>query len=174
MPLHIHDFILFGYLLTALYWDVRYTRLPNWLTAGGMAVGLLYHIVTNGLQGLMFSAGGLLVAGGIFLLLYIFKALGAGDVKLFAAIGSLVGIELVLYFMMYSVIFAGIIGIVILLFTRTFLSKMTAAFFAFLGSVLSKDLSQLEQFKATKSTKFPFMYAVIPAVVTSYYYVLTV
>ena len=170
MSLQISDYILFVYLLGALYLDVRYSRLPNWFTLTGMAVGLVYHLISGGITGLFFSMLGLLTAGLIFLVLYLFRAMGAGDVKLFAAIGALVGIELVLYLMMYSIIFAGLIGLVILLFTRTFLSKITGAIFALMGTALSRDFSHLESFKANKGTRFPFMYAVIPAVITTYYY----
>lgn len=170
MQLQVYDYCLFVYLLIALFLDVKYSKLPNWLTVSGMAFGLIYHLITSGVHGLIFSVAGLLIAGLIFIILYIFRAVGAGDAKLFAAIGSIVGIELALYLTMYSVVYAGLIGIIILLFTRTFLRKLTAAFFALLGTALSKDFSILEDYKANKSTRFPFMYAVIPAVITTYYY----
>jgi prepilin peptidase CpaA len=168
--LQVQDYLLFVYLIIALIFDIKFHKIPNWLTAGGMLVGILFHMVTGGIDGLIFSFLGLLVAGAIFLVLYVFKAIGAGDVKLFAGIGAIVGVQIALYMMMYSIIVAGLLGIIILLFTRTFLQKMTSAFFAFVGSILSKDLSSLEEFKTTKSTRFPFMYAVIPAVVLTYYY----
>ena len=168
--LQIQDYILFIFLVIAFIIDVRHHKLPNWLTAGGMVVGILFHLISNGIDGLIFSFLGLLVAGGIFLLLYVFKAIGAGDVKLFAAIGSLVGIQLVLYMMMYSIIFGGLIGIIILLFTKTFFSKIIDAFFHIISSITSKDLNVLEDYKVNKATKFPFMYAVIPAVALTYYY----
>lgn len=168
--LHFYDYLLFIFLIIAFVLDVRHHKLPNWLTASGMLIGIVYHLISNGIDGLIFSFLGLLVAGGIFLILYIFKAIGAGDVKLFAAIGSFVGIKMVLYMMMYSIIFGGIIGIIILLFTKTFLSKITIALFAFIDSVTSKSLGKLEDFKVNKATKFPFMYAVIPAVAFTYYY----
>ncbi|MBC5637339.1 prepilin peptidase [Ornithinibacillus sp. BX22] len=171
--LQLNDYILFLYLIIAFVIDVRFHKIPNWLSAGAMLIGILYHLVMGGIDGLIFSFLGLLVAGGIFLLLYVFKALGAGDVKLFAGIGAIVGVQMVLYMMMYSIIVAGIIAIIILLFTKTFLQKMTSALFAFVGSIISKDLRSLEEFKTTKSTRFPFMYAVIPAVIMTYYYVFT-
>ncbi|WP_136446114.1 A24 family peptidase [Alkalihalobacillus alcalophilus] len=168
--LEIYDYLLFLYLLVALYMDVRYQKLPNWLTAGAMAVGLVFHLIMNGIDGLIFSVLGLLVAGLIFLLLYVFKALGAGDVKLFAGIGALIGVVNVLNVMMYSIIYAGLIAIVLLVFTRTFLRRLVTGLFAMISSLTSKDLSHLETFKATKATRFPFMYAVVPAVITAYYY----
>ncbi|RDW21723.1 A24 family peptidase [Oceanobacillus chungangensis] len=166
------DYILFVFLVIAFMTDVKYQKLPNWLTAGGMLIGIVYHLITSGVEGLLFSFLGLLVAGGIFLILYVFKALGAGDVKLFAAIGSMIGIQLVLYMMMYSIVFAGLIAIIILLFTKTFLKKITNALFAIIHSITSRSFQKIEEFKTTKATRFPFMYAVIPAVITTYYYYL--
>ncbi|WP_330948630.1 A24 family peptidase [Virgibacillus sp. MG-45] len=168
--LQVQDYLLFVFLIIAFLIDIKHHKIPNWLSLSGMLVGILYHLVTNGLDGLIFSFFGLLVAGAIFMLLYLFKAIGAGDVKLFAAIGAIVGVQLVLYMMMYSIIVAGLIAIVILLFTKTFLQKLTSAFFHIIGSILSKDLQGLEEFKTTKSTRFPFMYAVLPAVAITYYY----
>src|SRR5699024_6741082 len=170
--LHIQDYILFIVLIIALITDIKYKKIPNWLTVGALAVGIISHLITGGIDGLIFSFYGLLVASAIFIFLHIFKAIGAGDVKLFVAIGSLVGMRMVLDITMYAIIFAGVIGLVILLVTKTFLRNVASAIFSFVNAFLSKKLEPLEEFKVTKGTKFPFMYAVMPAVVVSYYYVL--
>lgn len=169
----LQDYFLFILLAIAFYTDVRYKKLPNWLTAGAMLLGVVYHLIAGGVDGLIFAFLGLLVGGGIFLVLYIFKVIGAGDVKLFAAIGAIVGVNVVLYIMMYSVVFAGIFAIIILLFTRTFLVKLLDAFTQLAGSILTRDFKKLETYKTTKATRFPFMYAVIPAVIVAYYYLIT-
>lgn len=168
--LQFQDYVLLVLMLVALYTDIRYNKLPNWLTVSGVAFGLVYHLIAGGIDGLLFSGIGFLVATGIFLLLYVFRVLSAGDVKLFAAFGAIAGTEVVLHLMMYSIVFGGIIGIVILLFTRTFLSRVTGGLFAIIGSITSKDLSHLEDYKVNRSTRIPFMYAVAPAVFTTYYF----
>lgn len=168
--LEIYDYLLFVLVIIAFITDVKYHKLPNWLTAGGMAVGVVYHLVADGINGILFAFFGLLVGGGIFLILYVFKAIGAGDVKLFAAIGAFVGVKMVLYIMMYSIFFAGILAIIILLFTKTFMKKLTTAVFQLFGSLLSRDFRKLEEYKVTKATRFPFMYAVTPAIIAVYYY----
>jgi len=173
MGLAFHDYILFLLLLIALITDVKDEKLPNWLTMSGICFGLIYHLIVNGIDGFIFSVLGMLVAGGIFLVLYFFKALGAGDVKLFAAIGAIVGMQLVLYMMMYSILFAGLLAIIILLFTRTFLQRVTQMLFNIIGAVISKDLSGLKEYQAGKQTKFPFMYAVIPATIAAYSFFLS-
>ncbi|GAQ19906.1 peptidase A24A prepilin type IV [Oceanobacillus picturae] len=164
------DYLLFVVLLMALIWDIRFNKLPNWLTAGAMILGILYHLIMSGIDGLVFSFIGLLAGGGIFLILYLFKAIGAGDVKLFAAIGAITGVPMVFYFMMYSVVFAGVIGIILLLFMKTFLRNFLNMLFNFVNSLPSGKLKDLREFDINKTTRFPFMYAVIPAVIVTYYY----
>lgn len=155
-------------LLIASYFDIKTSKIPNWLTMSGIAVGLLLHLIQNGVAGLSFSAIGLLVGGGVFMILYFFRALGAGDVKLFAAIGALVGTEFVLYSMMYSIVYAGVIGLIILLFTRSFMKRMLQVIFYLFETILSRDTKRLSKFKRKRSIRFPFMYAALPGVITTY------
>ncbi|HET7628052.1 MAG TPA: A24 family peptidase [Bacillales bacterium] len=165
-----YNYVLILLLLIALWWDIRFKRIPNWLTVSGTAAGFLYHFIFDGLDGVVFSSIGMVAAGGTFLFLYIFRAIGAGDVKLFAAIGAIAGVQFVFYLMMYSILYAGIIALVILLFTRTFLKKMALAVIHLLSTWNSRDISVLETYQKQESTRFAFMYAVIPAVATTYYY----
>ena len=71
--------------------DVKERRIPNRLTYSAMVAGLVLQAVLHGWNGLLLSAGGGLQFGGVFLLLYLVRAMGAGDVKLAAALGSIVG-----------------------------------------------------------------------------------
>ncbi|ASK62852.1 prepilin peptidase [Virgibacillus phasianinus] len=162
--------ILIIFLCIVFYYDVRQSRIPNWLNVSGALVGLLYHLLVNQIDGLLNSVFGLLAGGLILLLLYFFKAIGAGDVKLFAAIGAICGVLFTLYAVMYSIIFAGIIGLIILLFTKTFLINMTLAFLHIMESIKDRTLTPLDDFKKNVSNRFPFIYAVVPGVFTSFYY----
>ncbi|MFA1819798.1 prepilin peptidase [Virgibacillus oceani] len=165
-----HFIILIIFLIVASYYDIRYQRLPNWLNMSGMLVGMAYHLIVNQLDGFISSVLGLLVAGGILLVMYIFKALGAGDVKLFAAIGAISGVLFSLYAIMYTIIFAGIIALIVLLFTKTFLINITLALLHIKESIKDKSLTPLDEFKNNISNRFPFIYAVIPGVITAFYY----
>lgn len=90
-------------------WDYRTGRIPNWLTVGGIFVGVTAHAVSGAVtQGLRagLQAGGLSLAGVAFcalspLVLFWKGGMGGGDVKLFAALGAflhpLLGIEAQLY-----------------------------------------------------------------------------
>src|ERR671932_258004 len=83
--------------LTAVitYFDVRYRRIPNLFVLATLVSGLAINTVAGGVGGLMTSAGGCLLAFGLMFFLHVFGAMGAGDVKLFAAVGSVFGTQLI-------------------------------------------------------------------------------
>jgi prepilin peptidase CpaA len=83
--------ILFGVLLTAVVMDIRSYRIPNLLTVPAMVCGLVIHFAVNGPQGLIMSLAGLVLGMIMFLAFYATGGMGAGDVKLMAAVGSFLG-----------------------------------------------------------------------------------
>lgn len=85
----IYAFAALGCAGLATVSDVRERKIPNWLTGSALLFGMLLHLVLDGMHGLGASTLAALVAGGIFLLFYVAGGMGAGDVKLMAALASL-------------------------------------------------------------------------------------
>ena len=69
--------------------DLRSRRIPNVLTFGATAAALVFHAVTGQASGLLQSVEGWLVGVAIFFSPFALGGLGAGDVKLLAALGAL-------------------------------------------------------------------------------------
>jgi prepilin peptidase CpaA len=91
------EVLLLALVLAAAVFDVRYRRIPNWLTVAGVALGLGMNAVLSrspapGNWG-MFRASliGMGAGFGVYFVLYALRAMGAGDVKLMAAVGAVVG-----------------------------------------------------------------------------------
>ena len=86
------EVVLLALVLGAAVYDVRYRRIPNWLTLLGVLVGLgLNSFLYQGWPGLRMALLGLAIGFSVYFALYAIRAMGAGDVKLMAAIGSMVG-----------------------------------------------------------------------------------
>ncbi len=78
-------------LCNAVLIDMATHRLPNWLTMGIALSCLVLQSWFGGWNGLLLAGSGLLVGLLCFLPSYFFGAMGAGDVKLMAAIGTALG-----------------------------------------------------------------------------------
>ena len=79
-----------GLGVAAVVEDLRRRRVPNWLTAAGLAGGL-GCAAWGGWHGLGMAAAGTLVGFLILLPFHWWGAMGGGDVKLMAAYGALLG-----------------------------------------------------------------------------------
>lgn len=71
--------ILFFYLLTALFWDLRTYRIPNWWIIVGIILGSVDIMMQGSLLGV--AKGGLVVS--VLLPLFFLGGLGGGDIKIF-------------------------------------------------------------------------------------------
>ncbi len=71
--------------------DLRRQKIPNLVTFPTMVLALIYHGISSGLSGFFFSAGGLALGMGFFMIPYLMGGMGAGDVKLMGATGAIFG-----------------------------------------------------------------------------------
>ena len=87
--------------------------MPNWLTLGITLTGLA--LATARLSGLSLGAAfaGFLVGLAVMLPGHLIGATGAGDVKLFAAIGTLIGPGAIVMAFFYTALAGGALAIVI-------------------------------------------------------------
>ena len=105
-------FVLVTGLTAAVVTDIRARRIPNWLTAGIAAAG--FGIAAAGGQVTLAQAAlGMLT--GLLLMLpgHVIGATGAGDVKLMAAIGAVVGTGSILRVFLYSAVAGGVFALAV-------------------------------------------------------------
>src|SRR5687767_15779512 len=92
----VFELILIPLAVLIIYHDVRYRRIPNPFVLATLISGLSINLALGGLNGALNSVGGCVLAFILMFILHVFGAMGAGDVKLFAAIGSVIGAQLFL------------------------------------------------------------------------------
>ncbi len=110
--------------ITAAVIDVRQNRIPNWLTYPGIAMGILLRWSFLGWRGLGSAVAGCLLAGGVMFVFYLVRAMGAGDVKLLAAIGSLVGPSQAVVVLVATAVAGGLLALVYILARRRFAATL--------------------------------------------------
>jgi prepilin peptidase CpaA len=71
--------------------DVRSRRIPNLLTGSSIALGLLLHLGDGGWRQMGIAAAAGMAGGAVFFLFFVAGGMGAGDVKLMAAVSTIAG-----------------------------------------------------------------------------------
>ncbi len=112
--------VLATVVLTAAVYDFRFRRIPNWLNLSGLVLGFGLNALFFQMHGAIAAGQGLLFAILIYMPLYLLRAMGAGDVKLMAALGSLVGPWNWLQIFLATAIAGGIVAAGLILFKRRF------------------------------------------------------
>lgn len=112
----IPTLLLSAILLIAAVKDIRFHKIPNWLTYSSMGIALLYHTGLNGLEGLLFSLKGIGIGMGLLIFFYLMKGMGAGDVKLLGAVGGLLGPTGVALAFLWTAVLGGIYALGLLVF----------------------------------------------------------
>lgn len=154
------------FIIVAFIWDVKFQKMPKLLIAFGVLSAFFSHIFLNGVNGLIYSFIGVVAGTVIGLILYFIRAVSTEDVMLLAIIGSFQGIANILYTALYTIFFAIIIGGLIWLVTQPIFFKLCKR--------LLKRISVFERYEKIvlnqekNVIRFPFMYAVLPAVLVHY------
>ena len=95
--------------------DLRTYRIPNLLTYPAMLTALIYHTITSGANGLLFSSLGLLIGTLLFSIPFFMGIMGAGDAKLMGVVGAALGIRGVLNASLFTAVAGGIFALILLL-----------------------------------------------------------
>ena len=99
----------------ASVWDLRTRRIPNALTFGGSALAVAVHLITGGWSGAAWSIGGWAIGCALFLPFFLLGGMGAGDVKLMAAIGAWIGPAHAFWAWAFAAVAGGVFAVVVAL-----------------------------------------------------------
>ena len=108
-------FFLVGILIIAAIVDLYIRKIPNLLTYPTIIIALLFNSIYHGISGLLISISGLLLGLIALGVLYVFGAMGAGDVKLMGAVGAVLGPKNVLNAFLFTGIIGGIYALIVII-----------------------------------------------------------
>ena len=111
-------------LLAASWTDWKLRKIPNRLTVSLAAAGVVLGILTGGLSGLLGSLGGLTTGLAVGVVLWLLRIFRAGDAKLLAALGAMMGWRWLAACFVYGLVAGAAVGILLLLAKGQLLRRM--------------------------------------------------
>lgn len=152
---------LFLLIAVALISDIRTYKIKNVIIFIFIILGLATNLYLNGWQGIPNSTLAALLPVLLLIILFALRMLGAGDIKLFCAVGSIAGIRFVLYNIAYSFIAGGIIAIIIMLVNKNFKERCKYLLSYIKSCFFTLSLQPYTEFSnKADGSKFHFAYAV--------------
>ncbi len=103
--------------MIAVICDVRTRRIPNALTFGSAAAALAFSLADGGPRGVGVAMVGWLVGAALFFPIFALRGMGAGDVKLLAALAAWLGPLSAVWLGIYTSIAGGIVALLLALFS---------------------------------------------------------
>lgn len=97
----------------AAAFDVRTRRIPNVLNFGAAGAALVYALASHGLAGFGVALGGWTLGVLLFFPIFALRGMGAGDVKLLAALGAWLGPWAVVSIALFASIAGGVLALVV-------------------------------------------------------------
>ena len=97
--------------------DWKDHKILNKVTVNTTVAGIVINGLLWGVHGIGNSLLGFIV-GFVCILFYLTGSLKAGDIKLYMALGALLGYKKLLAIVAYSIIFGGIAGVIVMLVNR--------------------------------------------------------
>ena len=95
--------------------DIVTARVPNALTFTAAALALAFHAFAPQGGGVLVGMTGLLAGLAVFFPLFALGAMGAGDVKLMAAMGAWLGWKTIIFVALYASLAGGVLALIVAL-----------------------------------------------------------
>ena len=106
--------VLVPSILLASWIDYKAKKVPNWLNVAIVATGFVVQGYFYGMSGLSTGGLGLLVGFGLLIVPWSMHGMGAGDVKLMAAIGVWFGPAMTLASFCVGAVIGGVVAVVMI------------------------------------------------------------
>lgn len=106
-------FATFAVLAVAAIWDLRAARVPNLITIPAICLGLGLNAYLLGWGAFKDAVLGAALGTILLLVPFALGGIGAGDVKLMAAVGALNGSCFVFHSFLYSAVAGGLLALIV-------------------------------------------------------------
>ncbi len=149
-------------LILALISDIKTYKIKNNIVYPFIIIGFITNLYLGGLDGLISSFKGMMIPIIILIIFFVLRMLGAGDIKLFSAIGAIMGIEFVLISIIYSFLAGGAIALLLIILRRNGIERLKHLFMYLKSCIITFSLLPYADFNdKSDGGKFRFAFAVV-------------
>ena len=145
-------------LIAAVYTDYRQNRIPNWIIIFGLISGCFISYMYGGIGMLLEGLLGIVLPIVLLYPVFVIGGMGAGDLKLFAVVGSYLGIKGITISFISAFIVGATISLVKMICFHNFKERIYY-FFSYLSDLFLKGKWQLYETQTgqnlNESLEFP-------------------
>lgn len=107
----LFDGLLIGCMIIAVYCDLRWRRIPNWVIVSGLLTGLFLQVLSGGGTAVGEALQGLAVGLALLFIPFVLGGMGAGDVKLLGLVGAVKGTGFVVQTFLWMALWGGLMAL---------------------------------------------------------------
>lgn len=157
-------------VMAATATDLRSRRIPNWLVLPFMAAGIAVSVFLHGWHGALQSAEGVGLGLVLFGALFLMGGMGAGDVKLCAAIGAWIGPQQLFLALIFTALVGGLMAVGWAVWGGFFGELMKGTGDLFLGRTRrNRDSAQPSEAGSVLQRKMPYAPAIAIGTLLSFF-----
>ena len=145
-----------AFFLFVCFSDMLFGKIPNIINFSLILAGIGYNVIVTGTSGLFWSLIGALIGLSLLIIPYLSGGTGAGDVKVLAALGALLGPMGIFQTFLYTAVLGGILAILHYCFVHDIRKKTAAGFNALTTFIYTRDYSVFSSSSDSVSQKFPY------------------
>lgn len=160
----VQEYVLLGFVLLCVLSDLHCYRIRNSYLIAGTVFSVVCHVNASGLQGFSYFLQGTFWPIILLFPLFFFRALGAGDVKLFGMIGGFFGTSMIFTCILFSFLIASVLSVIKLLIYKN-LKKRLQYFIVYVIQFLNSD--QKMSFQKYQKNKEHIIYFSIPIFIST-------
>lgn len=147
-------------IVLSLISDIKTYKIKNYIILPFILFGIITNCFIYGIRGVSISLWGMAAPVLVLFVFYALRMLGAGDIKLFSAIGALMGVRFVLYSIAFSFIAGGVMALIIISINRDWKKRMLYLFNYLKCCFLANSLLPYTDFgEKNDGGKFHFSFA---------------
>lgn len=118
-------YILSFIILLGVFQDIKSFKIRNYTILIGLTTGILFNLNEVGLKEIYIFLIAMIIPVIILFPLFLFKVLGAGDIKLFSVVGCYLGISTVIQVIIISFFAGAILSVLYIIKTKSLYKRIS-------------------------------------------------